>query len=147
MKELDTIREAFDKWWFESLMMSNRPVGYDFAWTIWQASALAALSTIDPEAIRRETIDELCCAARETLKATDRVAFAWKVGKCGPLSPTSCYVPDIARALDRLRAAILGAEPARDMPKCTRPEDTECHAHSGDKCYNHFQCKPAREEL
>lgn len=76
--------------------------------------ALAALPTIAPDAIRREVFDELLCAAKATLRATDRVSFAWKVGKCGPLSPKSCYVPDIARALDRLRAAILGAEPEKD---------------------------------
>jgi len=74
----------------------------------------AALITARDDAVRQEGLDELLCAAKATLKATDRVAFAWKVGKCGPLSPNSCYIPDIATALDRLRSAILGTEPARE---------------------------------
>lgn len=28
-----------------------------------------------------------------------------------------------------------------DPPDCTRPDDTECHAHCGKKCYNGFLCQ------
>lgn len=30
--------------------------------------------------------------------------------------------------------------PMNYLPDCTRPEDTGCHAHSGMKCCNMFQC-------
>jgi len=48
--------------------------------------------------------------------------------------------------IERLRATILSAEPAQEIPKCTRPDDTECHVHSGDRCYNGFRCEPAQDD-
>jgi hypothetical protein len=28
-------------------------------------------------------------------------------------------------------------------PKCTQPQDKECHAHAGESCMNAFQCAPS----
>ena len=123
----EAIRKALYAFWESSdeealpfALSIDKPVKYKNVAMGFHAGYRAALSTIDPGAIRAEVVEEygdLIRAARAIIKATDRVAFAWKVGKCGPLSPNSCYIPDIANALDRLRAAILGAEPARDDGK------------------------------
>jgi len=86
--------------------------------------AEAALSAIDPDAIRRE------CA----YKAKQAILSA-------PYdNPTRAYAAALAEA------AIFSAEPALNMPKCTKPDDAECHANSRGRCYNGFQCKPAQDD-
>lgn len=80
---------------------------------------IAAISIIDPEAIKRRIAEDI-----------DQLAYEFGISNQQRLM---------------IKRAILADEP-KDMPKCTRPLDMECHAHSGDNCYNGFQCDPISAE-
>ena len=123
MSEIEAARGAFESWlrrengkWADKIT-ERHPDGRYCAmqaymdWGAWQAAWAWRESELSALKAQR---DELLAAARATLKATDRVAFAWKVGKCGPLSQGSCYISDISKSLDMTRAAIANAE--KDKP-------------------------------
>ena len=120
--KIDEIREALNE--LQGLIHHiERTTGHEYDSRKLHA-AFKALSTIDPDAIRRE------CA----YKAKQAILSA-------PYdNPTRAYAAALAEA------AIFSAEPALNMPKCTKPDDAECHANSRGRCYNGFQCKPAQDD-
>jgi len=70
---------------------------------------------------RQETLDFLQSLIDQT-KAMSNEEFAEREKQLG---------------VDKLTFDPRNYEP----PDCTIPEDTECHAHCGAKCYNEFQCR------
>jgi len=148
---IDTVREAIDEIQNIKWIIDEGPAHVKLTEAQDRLTKLkASLSAIDSDAIRRKFWDELHAEAETQydrrlellgpIETLDDAAFrktlgdgwsAWLLAK---------------KIIENRRAAILSAEPALNMPKCTKPDDAECHANSRGRCYNGFQCKPAQDD-